>query len=64
LIEGALLADQPVFISIAAVAEILAGMRPSEEEELTKLNQMEAHIGREGQLKLDIRGRSQNCNLS
>jgi predicted nucleic acid-binding protein len=31
LIEDTLLAGQPVFISIAAVAEILAGMRPGEE---------------------------------
>jgi predicted nucleic acid-binding protein len=37
LLEGALLAGQPVFISIAAVAEILAGMRPSEEEDTEAL---------------------------
>jgi predicted nucleic acid-binding protein len=37
LIEDALLAGQPVFISIAAVAEILAGMRPSEEEDTEAL---------------------------
>ncbi len=36
-IEDALLARQPLFISIAAVAEILAGMRPGEEDDTEAL---------------------------
>ena len=37
LIEDILLAGQPAFISIAAVVEILAGMRPGEEEDTEAL---------------------------